>query len=365
MITNSITLTPEQTEAVAQIDHWLGFGDRVQYRLGGYAGTGKTTLIKHFLEDSKLNTAVCAFTGKAANVLQRKKVPAQTIHSLIYNVKQEGREITFELKSKNELRHIDLIIVDEASMLSTELYKDLRTFEVPILFVGDPGQLEPVGDNPNLMLKPDYVLKTIHRQALESNIIGLSLHVREGGQINEPRFATKGDVEFVSKKLSGHLLAGVDQIICAKNATKDIINKAVRSNFGYTDKLVVGEKLMCLQNNRSMAVFNGQMFNVTKIHIEYPSVYVVDLENDLGQKWTKVELWSDPFHRPMDAKERPPGRDIIYANYGYCITCHKSQGSEWDHVLVVDEYMPPKIWDMKRWRYTAITRAAKKLSYAI
>ena len=143
--------------------------------VGGRAGTGKTTVIRH-LVGLLPRFAVCAYTGKAVNVLKSKGVDARTIHSLIYKAyTDEERKVYFSLAAD---LGCDGIIVDEASMVSRSIYEDLRSFGKPLVFVGDHGQLEPVGDDFNLMRDPDYRLETIHRNAGE--IAHFADYIRQG-----------------------------------------------------------------------------------------------------------------------------------------------------------------------------------------
>lgn len=375
-----LVLTDEQNCAVDTITDWMREGDDTnpEFKLGGYAGTGKTTIIKTVREELRkdYNTVVAAFTGKAVNVLQRKGISAQTLHSLMYDVdpKPDG---TVEFHKKSVLKESpDLIIVDEASMISVELYMDLLSFNLKYLFVGDPGQLEPIGDNPNLMAKPDLVLSKIHRQAERSPIVQLATSVRNGGQITD--FKDGGeDVVIKNKTIRFSEYELVDQILCARNQTRTNLNANIRRAKGYTQPLVEGEKIIVLRNNLSYAVFNGMILFVDTIapgrHSNPKAPYwEVTTHDEIDRKY-RLNLWQDPFTSPIFDKlfgkspvvpkvDRIP---LVYATYGYCITCHKSQGSEWDHVLVMDEWMPPTVWDMKRWRYTAITRAAKKLTYCM
>src|SRR5262245_45897619 len=160
-------LTDEQASALSRL---LEFSNQVQ-TLGGYAGTGKTMLIKHLVRELP-RFAVCAFTGKAANVLRRKGVPASTIHSLIY----QPVEVTRFDKSGKIVKVVEFVrreqlpcsgvIVDEASMVSREIHDDLVAYDLPLIFVGDHGQLEPVADHDfNLMRNPQITLEQIHRNA--------------------------------------------------------------------------------------------------------------------------------------------------------------------------------------------------------
>lgn len=367
MGTKEITLTEEQAEAASKIEEWFYFYPkrRVNFRLGGYAGTGKTTLIRFIKDkDRKRYVTICAFTGKAVHVLQRKGLKAQTIHSLLYDiVPQAGGQVTFVLKSRLD-PDPDLIIVDEASMVSKDLKKDLESFGIPILYVGDPGQLEPVGDNPDLMKDPDFVLSKIHRQAEASPIITLATTVRTGGVLLK-RFYDENCIVRGKQPFQVSEAAAADQVICATNRTRQNFNTAIRKFRGFpAGGIVEGEKLICLRNNTNFQVFNGMLFSVRKIHEDLAGTWICDLVDEMGNTMYNRPVWQKPFQHEV-SKDEPIPKDVVYCDYGYVITCHKSQGSEWDNVIVYDEWMPPKVWDMKRWRYTAITRAAKKLTYLL
>lgn len=370
--TPSITLTDEQQHAVDLIVAWMSDPLNTQFKLGGFAGTGKTTIIKTILEvlRKKYNIVVVAFTGKAVNVLQRKGIPAQTAHSLMYTCEETSPGV-FEFFKKTLLDGSpDLIIWDEASMISSDLYKDALSFNKKYLFVGDPGQLEPVGDNPNLMAKPDCTLMKIHRQAENSPIITFATHIRQGGAL-EVRSPVSGLI-IRRKSINSEEALSCDQVIVAKNKTRESFNANLRLYKKLQPNTVVeGEKLICLRNNISAGVFNGMILYVKKIHgtkkskRTFTEVVDVDCEDETGRKYVHLALWRKPFLQEIDPKKDYPPRDVVYCTYGYVITCHKSQGSEWSKVLIWDEYMPPQVWDMKRWRYTAITRAAKELIYNI
>lgn len=368
-----VILTLEQSRAIDEIEKWFkGPYARTQpFKLGGYAGTGKTTLIRHIRDRGSFGpVACCAFTGKAADVLTRKGIKASTIHSLIYNCDQNRLtgEWTFTRKTKSQL-NADLIIVDEASMVSKDLLEDLLSFTIPILFVGDPGQLEPVGDDPFLMKNCNFVLESIHRQALDSPIIAFANEVRKRPDSYRPlSFGSRAPhLTFQNKVLSADLFRAADQFICAKNLTRKQINAKARHLLGFTTpRLQVGEKLMCLKNSRTLNCFNGQQYWVKEILDEQPTHFKCKLAvSSPGGTEIVQRVWSEPFYRDIDTRVDHPGKEEMYCDFGYCVTCHKAQGSEWDHVVVVDEWMPPKMWSMARWRYTAITRAAKKLTYCI
>jgi exodeoxyribonuclease-5 len=255
-------------------------------------------------------------------------------------------------------------------MISTELYDDLCSFNIKLLFVGDPGQLEPVGDNPNLMKVCDFTLSKIHRQAEDSPIIVFATRIRLGNLLiprpSDSATTTTSSVTVQPKELNGALLTGVNQLIVARNTTRKTFNDRFRQYYKYPAQTIVpGDKLICLRNNASFAVFNGMILFVHSIVNESASYWNVKFRDEFGLVFNHIiPVWKDPFRRELAKHENCPK---IYAHfdYGYAITCHKSQGSEWDRVLVYDEFMPPKIWCMKRWRYTAVTRASKELIFCI
>jgi exodeoxyribonuclease-5 len=152
--------------------------------LGGYAGTGKSTIIKVILkalEQKGLYFLPCAYTGKAANILRKKGIGnSSTIHSSIYRpCVDENGETFWNLVEKNKMvNEIDGFIIDEASMVGKEIHKDLCSFGLPIIYIGDHGQLEPIGTEFNLMKDPDYKLETVHRNAGE--IAYFADHLRQG-----------------------------------------------------------------------------------------------------------------------------------------------------------------------------------------
>jgi exodeoxyribonuclease-5 len=375
--TSSISLTEEQESAVTRIIKWSSDPlSSQEFKLGGYAGTGKTTVIKVIksrLEELRRHVTICAFTGKAVNVLQRKGLlSAQTMHSLMYDVHQdtETGEIRFSKKYRLADK-VDLIIVDESSMLSTDLYRDIKSYGTKCLFVGDPGQLEPVGDNPDLMRQPDLTLSKIHRQAEKSPIITLASDIRLGQDIRR-KIIDSSDLTVRMKTglaIPDLIQMKVDQVICARNKTRIDVNKRYRRALSQPGNLLTTDsKIIVLRNNQQMGVFNGMLLFVDKILQDNFDHWSISAHDEVNRKFHKLNVWKRPFLEELPKEFTIPRHQkipLVYCDWGYCITCHKSQGSEWDHVLVWDEWMPPTIWDMRRWRYTAITRAAKKLTYCL
>lgn len=341
-------LTEEQKSIIRNI---LKF-EKNTYKIGGYAGTGKSTLIKHLIY-ALPNFAVCAFTGKAASVLRKKGVEnAQTIHSLIYKAyKDEKDNVYFTLESSIDYEGI---IVDEASMVSEEIYKDLIHFKKPIIFVGDHGQLEPVGDNSfNLMQNPDFKLEKIHRNSGE--IAHFAEFIRNGYRPSswQHKSGNSDKIKFLSKNLYEEASLEVDQIICAFNKTRCEINSSVRIKMGKnTPGPQVGDRIICLRNNKPIGLHNGMQGFIGWFHTKNFIQFVCDeFSNDISIDLNSFNAIKYEFDF---SKESPNPFD-----YAYAITCHKCQGDEFDKVLVIEQKCD--LWSHPRWAYTAASRARKKL----
>lgn len=374
-----ITLTEDQQNAIDSILAWRG----PRISVGGYAGSGKTTLIKELLRFKRFSDwAVASFTGKAVEVLRSKGIDrAQTIHNLMYqvSVNHKTKDVNFHRSD-----YIDRtgVIVDEASMVDMELYRDLTKYNIPIIWVGDMGQLEPIGDDPRLMHKPDITLTQIHRQALESPIIRLSMLIREDAPL-EQWFETADDqqlsirrqkkatydrmVEFAARE--GTLT------ICGFNRTRFGINEDARSLRGYTEKLCKGDKVICVSNERSQDVFNG-MVGVVSEDPEYlgGTTYEAQITINGEEKARHLKCDFGPaldkrfdkkawLYEAMARRKDAGCNDLTLWDYAYAVTCHKAQGSEADEVAVWGQQC--EAWDPIRWRYTAATRARNRLVYCV
>lgn len=338
-------LSEEQKHVIRKV---LSF-PKDEQKISGYAGTGKSTVIKHLAE--LLPTfAVCAYTGKAASVLKKKGIErSQTIHSLIYKAyTDEEYKVRFSLAPGLECEGI---IVDEASMVSEGIYRDLRWFGVPMIFVGDHGQLEPVGDKFNLMAEPDYRLEAIHRNAGE--IAHFAQHIRMGFRPSGWQFKGSGEkIKFVPRAGYGEVVHKVDQVICAFNKTRAEINRTRRKGLNiHSEMPCAGDRVMCLKNAKQMGLFNGMQAEVVEaygndcFHIRSDDV--------------EVEVQFEPRTFNQVKYEFEQDGPIPF-DYAYAITAHRAQGSEYDKVMVIEQRCD--LWDHKRWAYTAASRA-KELLY--
>lgn len=434
--THMTTLTAEQSSGIEAIKKW--YEDAIDglagpYRLFGPAGTGKTTMAKHIPAALGVSAKFMAYTGKAAHVLTRKGVEARTIHSSIYyptadeNARAElrkaerslgilrnaprdepesdpeisailtqgggsieetiadlSREIT-ELTARTKRMSWEwnpeammedmpgILILDEVSMVNEKLATDIERYEIPVLVLGDPSQLPPVeGGGHYINAQPDFMLEEIHRQALESPVLELATRIRlsQGGRLG----MTGDDLEPAS--LAAAMQA--DQVIVWSNKRRWAMIDAMRRNWGRPNGVPVkDDRIMCLTNNRDLAVFNGQQFTV--LHSTQTAMGpTVTVQDDDGRTRT-IPTFADGF-AGMDLEKQAKGSGAgirggrMLATFAQAITCHKSQGSEWNHVYVVNEL--PAMMGMtarregqaaaeghaRRWIYTAVTRASERVT---
>ncbi len=399
----SLILSEEQRKAEKMIEDWFFRSSKQIFVLAGYAGTGKTTLLKEavcttlgLVPDE--NVAFVTPTGKAATVLIGAGIPACTLHRLIYQsvpveevVVVNGKKITVEKLTFIRRESIDssirLIVLDEASMVPDETIEDLARFGVKLLICGDNAQLPPVEGFNSCLRSPDFTLSTILRQNRGNPIIALSERARAGGYIPFGRYGDRVSVvshKYFTGERRRNALLNADQIICGTNKTRAAINDEVRALKGLGGLPETGDKLICTLNNWEVFIDEEQKFNLVNglIGTAYDPFY--DEENGIGFMRFKPEFYGKlcPEALPFDAGIFQTGMYRYKRNdyfektdengnatgaftlnrfeYGYCISCHKAQGSEFGKVLVFDESYAFKE-DRDRWLYTAVTRARKKL----
>jgi len=384
------TPSPDQVTALDGILAWQKKPDGMEIlTVGGYAGTGKTALtgrVAYDLISQGVDVAFATPTGKAAQVLKKSlarsgvmDAPVSTIHSLIYKPiedKKTGRVIGWEPR-----RTLDcsLIVVDEASMISQEVLGHLRKFGIPILAVGDHGQLPPVGESTGLMTKPDFRLEKIHRQATGNPVIRLSTLVRNGA----PNEALKKFIEDINDPRVGYTKSRDQAIefgsppgllLTYTNKLRTSLNRDIRHDkFGYDDDTdpQLGEVIICLKNRRledGRVIANGMRGVVKlcgpggqhsyKMNVEFDEP--VGLVEDVYV--CKHQFLRDKTFAGFD--EVPGGHTSWWTvgalfDFGYAMTCHKSQGSQAPKVAVFMEWALSKMEeaDRRRWVYTAATRA--------
>lgn len=344
-----MNLSPSQQTALNAIQDWLSLpaGAKNQFILTGAAGTGKSTLLDQVRTLPAMEDAIyLAPTGKAAlRVRETTGMPATTIHSAIYNLVRGGRSPQFEY---NEERFTQMAIVDESSMLTPEVVADLRQAFHRILYVGDPFQLPPVkGVDWLNSQKADASLTEVHRQALDSPILSLATAIRNGAPL--PVQCSSEDLTITSLTPAASKWEGYDQILVHTNAQRTHINDTMRKLLGRKQEFESGDKLVNLANRtvEDLYIANGSILTVKKV-----TPFTCILEHD-GQE---LEAWISRDPQTLYK------RTHLYVDYAYALTVHKAQGSQWDSVLLLtDQIKDPK--DRRRWRYTGVTRAAKRLTW--
>jgi exodeoxyribonuclease-5 len=367
----------QQDEALQAVARWLKEPKSQVFRLFGYAGTGKTTLARHFAEEVDGDVLFAAFTGKAAQVLRSRGASnAKTIHSLIYRPKGEEEvedEVTgktsvspmFSINRQSPVAKAKLIVIDECSMVDEALGRDLLSFGTKVLVLGDPGQLPPVsGGGFFTEQEPDYLLTEIHRQARDNPIIQLAMQVREGKEIMHGDYGT---AQIIGRNdVTQEMVLGADQVLVGTNKTRKRYNLRLRELKGFpTGYPAAGDKLVCLRNDQVKGLLNGSLWQVMSSSKETTkpgiNLLVRPEDDDMDRGAAKIKLLKAAFEDvdgelPWSMRKRYDEFD-----YGYALTVHKAQGSQWNNVVLFDES-----WAFRdtreRWLYTAITRAAETIT---
>ncbi|MEA2990796.1 MAG: hypothetical protein QOG83_3507 [Alphaproteobacteria bacterium] len=365
--------SPQQDAALKAVAEWLktrpGQGSApLVFRLFGYAGTGKTTLARHIAEGVDGKVLFAAFTGKAALVMRSKGCEgASTIHSLIYKTLENGAETpTFELFDDAPASKAKLIVIDECSMVDAELGRDLMSFRVPLLVLGDPAQLPPIqGGGFFTGAQPDAMLTEVHRQAQNDPIVRLSMEIRAGNRLTPGEYGLSQVVR--RAELDPQRVLDADQILVGRNATRRAYNARMRERRGFDEPLpMAGDKLVCLRNNRRKGLFNGGLWVIKERPKPRRAILRMHLKPDeeIGNRVVKVSVRPECFNGAIEQLEWPQRKKYDEFDFGYVLTVHKAQGSQWDDVVLFDEsFAFPDSLD--RWLYTGVTRAAKRLTVVV
>ena len=389
--------TSDQEKAFKGVREWLINGDKPVFYIAGYAGTGKTTIIKTLLQDVKGLVLCAAYTGKAALVMTRMEVPASTLHSLVYtyNPPSRGRfkELQADIKkaegeSKKKLEHnlhlynsgsftlnhesplckASLLVIDECSMVNEEMKADILSFGVPVLVLGDPGQLPPIsGTGALIETKPDVMMTEVMRQALDNPIIHMATETRNSQVI--PYGDYKNSSVINKSDLTKDLVLNTDQIITGTNKNRRAINsyyRKMKEFEGYYPR--AGERLICLKNNRGVGLLNGLMGEVVKEPEDLGEYLSVSIQLENKEKPQQIRI-----HKVHFEEYKTPGKfdkmtwwekaAADHFDFAYAITCHKAQGSQWNSVMVNDDgFGRGRPGLRKCWLYTAITRAVDQIT---
>jgi exodeoxyribonuclease-5 len=374
-------LNDQQQEAALKAIDWYFQGEffkKQTFVLGGIGGSGKTSMILQLITIlglSNYNVLFAAFTGKAVSILRQKGLTANTIHKTFYNIRKGSKgQFFFTLKSSLP-GFIKLIVIDEFSMINDKMIQDILSFGIPVIFTGDPYQLPPVIGKNTIMEDEknfDYILTKVMRQNTESALFKLTMDIRNGKDLD---FGIYGNCRVCHLKDIEDILK-YDMILCWKNSTRRRFNRAVRQKLNFTSVYPQkNEKLICMKTNyfyqmdfEDIPIFpvNGLIFvslntyknkTVDSFSLRYKPEYIQSNKYYFDTKCDKIcfdnylnDIDKDPILiDDMDLEN-------VLLDFAYCCTTHRAQGSEWNKVLLIDEFRGPSNVYSK-WIYTAASRS--------
>lgn len=393
--------TKGQQEAIEKALKWyyLYSYKKKFFILGGLAGTGKSTVISAIVSRMNLpryhKVIYATFTAKASLVLRKQGLDSNTIHSTFYYANKDKRTGKTYFTKKMKLDDsIKLIVVDEAAMVSDKLIEDILSFGVPTILSGDPSQLGPIMATNTYMFdynKMDALLTEIMRQDDESGILKLATLARTGEGI---RYGDYNESKVTKLETLRDKLLEFDAILTWKNSTRRSINNFIRKYLlkRKTSYPIKGDKVLCLNNNYNYSInyediglylinglvgivegdFNDDYYEGQKCmkgcfypdFLDSNNQFNVYCYKEIFELYRKG-IFNTTFERDKKVNENDEEQQemITMMDYGYALTVHKSQGSGFDNVLVIDEYRGGYEF-RKKWLYTAITRAKKKVVIA-
>ncbi len=453
-LTQSFGFEPTEGQSVV-LYHLAAFllsqKENPTYVLRGYAGTGKTSLVKTLVRTLPaigMRYVLMAPTGRAAKVLSNYTGQnASTIHRKIYQAMTYPDGSIRIARAENKYKHT-LFIVDEASMIGEQkefggssLLDDLFSYvfsgeDCRLLLIGDTAQLPPVESNESPALDCDYLksqfpitaatyeLTEVKRQALESGILYNATDIREllSQNLYEyalPIFHLQGfdDIQKIEPETFEEMLhnafANISDneavIVCKSNKRANMFNQAIRGRIlNIEGEIATGDKLMVVKNNYFWAegnntisfIANGDMAEIRKIkHFEdmygfrfadvelsftdYPDAPNIEakilldtlnsnspsLTNEESQQlFTAIEEdYMDIPNRRERYKEmkKNPWFNALQVKFAYALTCHKTQGGQWNSVFIDSSLNLKETLEVEdlRWLYTALTRAQERVYF--
>ena len=453
-LTQSFGFEPTEGQSVV-LYHLAAFllsqKENPTYVLRGYAGTGKTSLVKTLVRTLPaigMRYVMMAPTGRAAKVLSNYTGQnASTIHRKIYQAMTYPDGSIRIARAENKYKHT-LFIVDEASMIGEQkefggssLLDDLLSYvfsgeDCRLLLIGDTAQLPPVESNESPALNCDYLksqfpitaatyeLTEVKRQALESGILYNATDIREllSQNLYEyalPIFHLQGfdDIQKIEPETFEEMLhnafANISDneavIVCKSNKRANMFNQAIRGRIlNIEGEIATGDKLMVVKNNYFWAegnnaisfIANGDMAEIRKIkHFEdmygfrfadvelsftdYPDAPNIEakilldtlnsnspsLTNEESQQlFTAIEEdYMDIPNRRERYKEmkKNPWFNALQVKFAYALTCHKTQGGQWNSVFIDSSLNLKETLEVEdlRWLYTALTRAQERVYF--
>lgn len=404
--TDGFAPSAEQSEALRRVSQFYNDRSRQYFVLAGYAGTGKTTLAKSLPHLLNCNVLYAAYTGKAVSVLKAKGMDAYTLHSLLFRPKdndEKRRELEMQIQATqdavarrkliermnhdtndvefmpatNVIQNPDLLVVDEYSMVDEFLLERINAKFRKVLFIGDPMQLPPVKGGENACpLDADFTLQHVHRQA--GALLRVATRIRDGELMHGVE-VDDGQNKFTwldsdQKDRIAAAFIEADVALCFKNENRRQLNRRYRARLNYSSVFPQnGEQLVCLRNSYQHQLWNGEVF---KCHSDARTLDEHTLSLAVApEKFAEVDMRKFQPHlfRPslMIDEARAQRNNMSMAVYrarmsrsppleldfGYALTVHKSQGSEWNRVVILHDYSRGRGAEYIRWLYTAVTRA--------
>lgn len=359
-------LRGQQPQALEAIRRWYEKPTPV-FRLDGSAGVGKTAVAIKFSEFARCH--YMTLSGMAAQVLQRKGCHgASTIHSAIYNFDEHSQ--SWVVNHESFIANSQVLVVDESMFVYPQLGLDILSYGIPVIAMGDPNQLPPPNGEGSFFERfpQNYVMTEVLRQAEDSPILELAYRILRGEPLKPGKY---GDSVIYGDKVKPSVVTdamlAADQVLCGKNATRRGVNREIREKLGlvgaqHASLPVVGDRLICLRNNHQKGILNGEQFLVREIHDkDMGEIVYMTVESVYSPgKLVEVAVPWDFFLGTEDAMDFYTKKSYDQFTYGYCVTVHRSQGSQWDNVVILDE---SKAFREARTNhlYTAITRAAKSV----
>ena len=360
--------------------------------ISGYAGSGKSTLVMFIVQslpgiDPETDVVYATFTGKAAQVLLKKgNKNVSTLHKLLYE--SLPRPDGSWYRKPVERIPYKIVVVDEVSMVPQSMIEQLFKYSIYLLALGDPFQLPPIQkDDVNTLLnKPHVFLDEIMRQAQESEIIRVSMDIREGKDLS--LLDGKEVKIFDNSQFTEDMLLWADQVLVATNQTRINLNNTMRRLLGREGGPQDGDKVICLKNEWDILADNedplvngtiGFLKDSYSTYVNFPrflgghhfDVLQSDFVSDGGALFRDINMdqkmimtgekccdWKTAYTigRNLNHNHKLPKE----FTYGYAVTCHKAQCSQWEKVLIVEEKFPFDKTEHARWLYTALTRAEEK-----
>lgn len=391
-------LNQNQSIVAKEAIRWYHYSSDTLFQIDGEAGTGKTYLINHIVNELNLKPEEIlpmAYTGQAAIVMRTKGLTnAVTCHSGLFDYVQEvvldpvtGLPIMDKQFNLPLIRHrfipkdfrnnsrIKLMIIDEGWMTPKSFRKHIEATGIKTIVTGDSGQLPPVGDDPAYLISGKiHHLTQLMRQAELSPIVYLAHRARRGLPV-EPGLYGNNVLVLYDDEIDNNIIRNADIVICGRNKTREDINYTVRHEILGTDSDVpiYGERMICKKNNwdltvNGIALANGLVGTV----IRPPKVS--DFDGKCFSMDFLPDLLSIPFfnlkcdYKYLNAPfvEKQDIKNSKYSfgekfDYAYASTVHSAQGSEYNSGIYMEEYLSQQI--QNNLNYTAITRFRNNMLY--